>query len=339
MGEKPSALLIGNKGALPFVYPPTLTDRIGECVEWALPLERTMAVNAETVVAADLPGDIEVIFTTWGMPRLDAALLDRLPSLKAVFYAAGSVKAFVTDETWKRGVRVFSAAHANAVPVAEFTVAQIILGLKQALRLRIRDYTDWTAREPTRTTLRGSYRSRIGLISYGSIARLVRRHLRSFGHEVWVFDPFMDEEKAHAENVRLARLEEIFRECDAVSLHTPLLPATTGLIRGEHFLSMKPEAVFINTARGPVIRESEMIEALQQRPDLNVVLDVLESEPPSEPSPLFELPNVWVTPHIAGSMGYECERMGAYIFDAFQKMLIGEPSDLEILEAHLGQIA
>lgn len=339
MGDAPFAIILGGKDVLPYVYPDSLIQEIGRSVRWALPPEKTTRMEAEEVVAGDLPPGIEYIFSTWGQPRLDAALLDRLPRLKAVLYSAGSIRSFVTDESWKRGIRIFSAAKANAIPVAEYTLAQIILGLKQALPLRIREARAWKAADPMKASMVGNFHSRVGLISYGSIARLVRRLLRNLQHEVLVWDPHLSVAEAEAEGVHLASLEDIFRYCHAVSLHTPLLKETIGLIRGEHFASMQPHAVFINTARGKLVRESEMVEVLRTRPDITAILDVLEEEPPLKESPLFGLPNAWVTPHIAGSMGHECQRMAVFIHEAFLSILAGEPSSLEVREADMSWIA
>src|SRR5690606_8819626 len=112
---------------------------------------------------------------------------------------------------------------------------------------------------------------------------------------------------------------------DVVSLHSPWLPETVGMITGDHFRQMKPYASFINTARGAIIREAEMIAVLQDRPDLTALLDVTYPEPPAPGSPLYTLPNVVLTPHIAGSMDMECRRMGRYMVDELQRFLHDEP--------------
>ena len=96
------------------------------------------------------------------------------------------------------------------------------------------------------------------------------------------------------------------------------------MITGAHFRSMKEGATFINTSRGAVVREEEMIQALQQRPDLFAVLDVTYPEPPPADSPLFTLPNVIVTPHIAGSVGTECQRQGRYMVEELMRYLRGD---------------
>lgn len=340
MAAKPSAVLMGGKAALPIVYPDALIQQIGEHVDWVTP-EGPIHLEAENRGrnSFKIPSSVETIFSTWGMPRLDEQLLDQLPNLKAVFYAAGSVRSFVTDASWRRGVRVFSAARINAIPVAEFTVARIILGLKHAERLRVRSSPDWTAASYLKQSMRGNFRSRVGLVSFGSIARLVQERLSTHDHDVWVYDPFLSESEADKAGVRLTGLEELFRECHAVSLHAPHLAETEGLIRGEHFSSMREGAIFINTARGAVVRQAELEEVMRQRPDLTAYLDVLEEEPPSQNDPLFDLPNVHVTPHIAGSMGHECERMAVAIFDAFRNIQSGGRSDLEVVEADMGRIA
>jgi phosphoglycerate dehydrogenase-like enzyme len=122
-------------------------------------------------------------------------------------------------------------------------------------------------------------------------------------------------------------LDEVFRRADVVSLQTPWLKETEGMITGQHFAAMKPGATFINTARGAVVREPEMIAVLQQRPDLFAVMDVTHPEPPAPDSPLYTLPNVVLTPHIAGAMGDECRRMGHYMVEELRRYLQGD--DLE----------
>jgi phosphoglycerate dehydrogenase-like enzyme len=124
--------------------------------------------------------------------------------------------------------------------------------------------------------------------------------------------------------VELCSIEDVFRRADVVSLHTPWLKETEGLITGAHFAAMKPGATFINTARGAVVREDEMIQVLKQRPDLFAVLDVTYPEPPEPGSPLYSLPNVVLTPHIAGAMGTECRRMGCLVVEELQRYLNGE---------------
>ncbi len=161
--------------------------------------------------------------------------------------------------------------------------------------------------------------------SLGMIGRMVCERLRTFDLNLIAYDPFVSAEDAAALGVTLCGLDEIFQRADVVSLHTPWLPETVGMITGAHLAAMQPGATFINTARGDVVREQEMIEVLQQRPDLLAVLDVTYPEPPVAGSPFYTLPNVILTPHIAGSMDNECRRTGRIVVEELQRYLKGEP--------------
>lgn len=267
--------------------------------------------------------EVEVILSGWGAPRLDARFLAAAPRLKAVFYGAGSIKGMVTDEFWARGITVTSAYAANAVPVAEYTLSQILWCLKhgwQHARMVRRD-----GKFPARRSVPGAFRSVAGIISLGMIGRKVCELLRPFDLQVLAYDPFFPAAAAPALNVELCSLDDLFRRSDVVSLHTPWLKETEGMIAGRHFDLMKPGATFINTSRGAVVNEPEMIAALQRRPDLFAVLDVTHPEPPVAGSPLYTLENVALTPHIAGSMDGECRRMGRYMVEEARRYLKGEP--------------
>jgi phosphoglycerate dehydrogenase-like enzyme len=266
--------------------------------------------------------DIDLLFTGWGGPHLDEAFLQAAPNLQAVFYGGGTVYPIVTPEFWERSIPITSAASANAVPVAEYTLSQILFCLKggwhNALSIKR------AGKYPTRQHFSGNYGSTVGLISLGLIGQRVCELLQNFDLNVIAYDPFVDPELARKFNVELCALDEIFRRADVVSLHTPWLPETEGMITGEHFASMKSNAAFINTARGAVVRESEMIAILEQRPDLIAVLDVTYPEPPVAGSPLYTLPNVVLTPHIAGALGPETRRLGETMLEELRRYLRGE---------------
>jgi phosphoglycerate dehydrogenase-like enzyme len=161
----------------------------------------------------------------------------------------------------------------------------------------------------------------VGVISLGMLGRLVCEHLRRFELQVLAYDPLVSAEEAARYGATWRTLDEIFRQADVVSLHTPWLQETEGLITGAHLASMKEGATLINTARGAIVREAEMIDVLQQRPDLLAVLDVTWPEPPLPGSPLYTLPNVILTPHIAGSLDAECQRMGQIVVEELQRFV------------------
>ena len=258
-----------------------------------------------------------------GVLILDEGFLSATPHLKAFFYGAGSTGCFTTSSVWKRGVLVTSANAANAIPVAEYTLSMILFSLKHGWRLmrelrEVRPLLD-------RNTAMGCFGSTVGLISLGIIARTLVKLLRSFDLQVLAFDPYVSEEQASDLGVRLVSLDEIFDRSDVVSLHTPLLAETIGMVGGSHFSRMKQGGTFINTARGGVVRETEMLEVLKKRPDLQAVLDVTQHEPTDPQSPLFGLPNVVLTPHLAGSVGNECRRMGQYMVEELERFVQNKP--------------
>jgi phosphoglycerate dehydrogenase-like enzyme len=271
----------------------------------------------------DLLREVEVIFSGWGAPIMNKAFLDAAPNLKAVFYGAGSIGYFVSEEFWRREIMLTSSAGMNAQPVAEYTLSTILLSLKKFWGLSHAVRSGGGCGDHTRHVT-GAFRSKVALISCGMIARRVITLLKNFDIECLVYDPFLSNAEARKLGVRLCSLDEAFREGDVVSLHAPDKLETQGMITGHHFAQMKREAAFINTARPRIVRQDEMIEVLRSRPDLQVILDVCEPEPLPKDSPLLGLPNVIVTPHIAGSLGPECGRLGEFMLAEFERYLAGE---------------
>lgn len=301
------------------IYGPGQREAIAKLVQVESPL-----ITAKNWPAhRDALEQVELLFSGWGLPRMDDEVLDVLPRLQAIFYGAGSVKTWETEALWERGITVVSAHAANAVPVADFALAQILLSLKHAWKymLAMREHREWVRCDHQMPGIR---EATIGLVSLGTIGRLVRERLRPYPMRVLAYDPYVTDEEADALEVEMASLDEIFRECDAISLHTPLLAETRHLIRGYHLESMKCGATLINTARGSIVHETEMIDALIRRPEIFAVLDVTDPEPPDQGSPLFFLPNVILTPHLAGSVGPECRALGELIVSELRRYLRGE---------------
>lgn len=320
--NKPVAVFMLDDKAFRRIYGPKEREAIPQLTRLLEPVlnERNWRQHPEVCRQA------EVIFSGWGMPVVNAELLAAFPNLKAIFYGAGSVKGFITDELWQRGVLVSSAYVANAIPVSEYTVAQIVLSTKRAWQLAAYSRQNKSFPAPPDRESPGMYgETTIGLISLGTIGRLVARRLQSFQVRLIAYDPMIDPLEAADMQVRLCSLEELFKQAHVVSCHTPLLPATAGMIRSTHFESMRQNATFINTARGAIIDEAGMIEALRRRPDLWALLDVSWPIPPRPDSPLYTLPNVFLTPHIAGSMGEECRRLGWTMIEECKRYLTGTP--------------
>lgn len=276
------------------------------------------------------------IFSTWGMPALTAAQIKQMPSLEALFYAAGSVQGFARPFL-EQEVVVVSAWAANAVPVAEMTLAQILLACK-----------GWFANAQACATAEGrkvatvgpgSYGETVALLGCGQIGRLVVKMLAPFHLKVVVFDPFLSDAAAAELGVERVTLDEAFARGFVVSNHLANLPETREMLRGAHFASMRPHATFINTGRGQTVQEAEMIDVLARRPDLMALLDVTDPEPPAAASRLYGLPNVRLTSHIAGSVGDEVVRMADYVLAEFAAWERGEPLRYAVTREMLATMA
>ncbi len=327
---KPKALYILDAGSFEVIYGPDERAALASQVQFlGEPLTKH-----DCAEHPDQLREVEFIFSGWGAPLMDEKFLAAAPKLKAVFYGAGSVRGFVTDALWKRGIVVTSAYAANAIPVVEYTLGVILLSLKHFWR-HVATVKSQQDRSSLALPVPGAYRSTVGIVSLGMIGRQVCERLRAHDVCVLAYDPF----SKPPENVEMCALEEIFRRADVVSLHTPWLKETEGLITGAHFASMKPGATFINTARGAVVRENEMLEVLTRRPDLHAVLDVTWPEPPVKESPFYTLPNVVLTPHIAGAMSNECRRMGQYMVEELRRYLAGQPLQWQITEVLAAKLA
>jgi phosphoglycerate dehydrogenase-like enzyme len=283
--------------------------------------------------------DVEIVMASWGAPLMDEAFMEAAPNLKALFYAAGSVRPFTTRAFWARNPTVSSAYAINAKPVAEYALGVILLSLKrfwsfsQSVRAQTDPWADHNRVVP------GVYGSTVGLLSCGMIARQLVQLLKAFDVRCLVYDPFVTEEEMADLGAELCSLQEVFEQSDVVSLHTPLLPETRGMVRGRLIESMKPGSTLINTARGGLIHELEFAEVMLRRPDLTAVLDVLDVEPPARDLALLRIPNVWVTPHIAGSLGPECRRLGLAMADELARYLSGQSLLWQITEDFVTRMA
>ena len=284
-----------------------------------------------------IPADTEIVFSTWGMPSLTEEQIARhLPRLQAVFYAAGSVQAFA-HPFLARGVKIYSAWAANAVPVAEYTVAQILLANKGFFA----QSRDMKAQKgaPRSTAYLGNYAQCVGLIGCGMIGSLVAEMLRQFKLDVLVYDPYLSPEKAAALGARPCSLEKLFEKSAVVSNHLPNNAQTRGMLTYAHFSRMLPYATFLNTGRGAQVVEVDLVRALSERPDLTAILDVTDPEPSPADHAFYTLPNCILTPHIAGSLGNEVWRMSAYMADEFARYLACEPCRYEVTLPMLATMA
>ena len=274
----------------------------------------------------------EVVFSTWGMPPLTEEEIGRLlPNLKEIYYGAGSVQQFARPFL-KKGVRIFSAWAANAVPVAEYTLAQILLANKGYFQLDARYRREgFKGARDYSNHFEGNYHNRVGLLGAGMVGRKVIENLKPFDLEVVVFDPFLPDEAARTMNVRKASLEEVFESCPVVSNHLANNADTVGMLNYGLFSRMSPWGVFINTGRNAQVVVADLIRAMREEPGRTALLDVTD---PEEPLPLdhelFTVPNIQITPHRAGSCRGEVYRMGDYMMEEYKRVHAGEAPRWEV---------
>ena len=286
-------------------------------------------------------GKVEIVLGSWGCNVLDHALLARMPKLRFLAYAAGTVKHTVTPATWECGVVVSSAAAANAVPVAEFTFAAVVMIAKDVFRVRdalraTRGRAAVTGVGPTGEL--GTRGMRVGLIGASTIGRLVIERLRTLDVTVAVADPFLEEDDAQRLGVMRMELDDLFAWSDIVSVHAPDLPSTRHLVDANCLSRMHDGAWLINTARGALVdTEALTRECVAGR--LNAFIDTPDPEPLPEESPLYELTNVVLTPHIAGSLGSELSRMGDLAVSEIRRFVANESLQHEVRADDLDVIA
>ena len=316
------SILLGLDERMNYVYTPEqkqeLTEKAG--------LLTTETVTMEMLLAEpENYADVECVFSTWGTPALTEEQVKHcLPKLKYLFYAAGSVQTFARPYM-NNGARVFSAWQANAVPVAEFAVAQILLANKgyfaaaqlHSVGRREEGYAA-SCRCP------GNYGCRVGIIAAGQIGKMVIRSLASHKLEVLVYDPFLSDVDAAGLGARKASLEEIFSTCQTITNHLPDLPSTKNMLTYDLFSRMLPSATFINTGRGAQLVEADLVRALQEVPTRMALIDVTLPEILPTDHIFYQLPNVLLTPHIAGSQNDEVHRMAQYMIEEFERVTAGE---------------
>lgn len=301
-----------------------------EALAWIAELGEVHDTGGREWDQVEVPAGTRAVVTGWGTPEITPAALDRMPALELVTHVGGSVRGIVSDRTWERGVRVTTAAETNNGFVAEYTAAQVLLALKGVHHVSAHGRRHHEFPRPLPAP--GSRGQRVGLVSYGSIARRVREALRAIGAEVWVWDPYVDDARLAGDDVqRAATLEDLFSTCKVVSVHAPLIPGVTeGLVGAEQLALLQPGATLLNTSRGAIIDEPALVRLLQERVDVCAVLDVTWPEPPVPDSPLWELPNVQLTGHVAGAIGTEAFELGVSAVGELARHLAGEPLRHEV---------
>ena len=272
--------------------------------------------------------DADVIMTGWSHPMMDVKALENT-AIKLIAHTGGSVADYVSDEVYAKGIRVISGNEMYAESVAEGAFAYMLAGLR-----RLPEYMGqvknggWTIPGPDLS--QGILDQTVGIIGMGAIAKNLIKMLKPFRVKLKLYSGYpIDEAFLKENNAVQASLEEIFSTCRVISIHSALNERTKGLIGKEHFDLLQDGAIFVNTARGAIIREEEMIEALKEK-RFHAVLDVFCKEPLEEDSPLRTMENVYCMPHLGGPTVDRTPMITMRLADDIVRFSKGEPLQYEI---------
>ncbi|GAA3804154.1 hydroxyacid dehydrogenase [Streptomyces phyllanthi] len=331
----PTAVFAMNPVHLPELFPPPLMARLRELVT----IDPGLVVQDFIDPAAALAlAEAEVLITGWGCPHLGADVLDAAPRLRTVLHTGGSVRSMIGDAFWERGLTISSAAWANALPVAEYTLAAILFAGKDAFGLRERFRVEHVYPAPDEYAAVGNLGRRVGIIGASRVGRRVLELLRPFDLSVSLYDPYVDDAGAAALGAVPLPLDELLRTSDIVSVHAPEIPETYRMLSRERLALIPDGGVFINTSRGTLVDPDALTDELVGG-RISAVLDVTEPEPLPAGSPLYRLPNVFLTPHIAGSLGNELARLGGTVVEELERRATGLPPAHGVRRAELATSA
>lgn len=241
--------------------------------------------------------DADVIVCGWGTVTFTKELVQKLPKLKIIAYTAGSMSSVVESDTFEGGVVALTGNYIFAKSVAEGCIAYILCALRE-----IEKYMNIVRSGGWIDDLfynRGLLGKKVGLVGFGEIAKQLVEMLKPFDVEVLVNSGHLTKEEALKYGVKIATREEIFSECDIVSIHLALSEKTRGSIDRRLLSMLKPDSLLVNTARGGVIDQEAMTEMLSEK-RFWAALDVFCPEPPAADSPLRTLENTVVLPHMGG---------------------------------------
>lgn len=287
--------------------------------------------------AEGLLADADVAITSWGCPQLTEALVKNAPGLGLIVHAGGTVKPIVARELWAKGIRVCCNNDALGLGVAETALALTITSLKNIWTVA-RDVADggW---DEHYADIREMFDVTVGVIGAGCAGRHYMRLLQAFDVRVLLYDPFVDAAGARALGAEKAELNELLAASDVVSIHAPSIPETRHMICEKTLALMKRDGILINTARGSLVDEDALYQAMRKGWLKFACLDVTDPEPPRPDHPLRSLPNVILTPHLAGLANNGLGRIGQNVVGQIRAYQAKQPIPGEVLAASLDHIA
>lgn len=280
--------------------------------------------------------DVAICITGWGTVPLTQEVLQHANALKLVAHTGGSVKPYVTDAVYEKGIRVVSGNEVFAESVAESVVAYALASLRQ---IPFHSQNLAAGIWPDSFENRGLLRRSVGIIGYGMIARYAVQMLAAFHCPIQVFSRHIQQAELDRYGIKQATLSEIFTSCDVISLHSGMTRENHHLISEPLLRSMKPGALLINTARGAIIDEAALCRVLADRPDITAALDVYETEPLPAGHALQACPNTLLMPHMGGPTIDQRLTVTRSVTQDICRFLAGQPMSCEISQSYAAKMS
>jgi phosphoglycerate dehydrogenase-like enzyme len=295
----------------------------------------TLGDTVENGRICELIKNSDAAITSWDSPAFDADVLSHAPNLKLILHAAGSVKPLLCPEIWQRGIKVVSSASAIAIGVAEHSLGLMLSAMKNCYDL---NYCMKNNLPLKRERIVELYKTTIGVVGCGRAGRHMIKLLKAFDVKILACDPFLSERDAKTLGVEKVELNELMSRGKVIALHAPQLPETKHMINKDNLKLLDDNAIIVNTARGWLIDEAALVEELKRRPII-AALDVTNPEPPAADSELRKLPNIILTPHIAGVAASNRFRIGELVVDEIERFANGKKLQHSVTEDELARLA
>lgn len=288
----------------------------------------------------ELIGEASALVVGHGAPRIDAAILDARPGVRFVGELEGDrfARRIDVEAAWERGVRTVDTTNGTSYGVAEWALALALVGLRGGGALYRRMVVDRREGFDADFLEGRGYRSgelsgaTVGLVGCGIIGRRLLDLLKPFSCDVFVHDPYVPRELADAYDVTFTSLDQVMSLGEVVFCLAPLTPATRGLLGARAFGLMRDEAVFVNVGRGAVVQSDALLAELQ-RGRIHACLDVFDPEPIPADAPIRDLPNVFLTPHIAGETAASRRRLYSIMVDELERFFAGHETRFDLSPA------
>lgn len=317
------------------MFEPDVLERIKSEVTW---IDCTVSDDAKLRSSTELT-DAAVCLCTWGAPRFTAGILDQLPNLRLIVYAAGTIKGIVTDEVYARGITITSGAPAIATNVGDTMLGLVIAMMKNSIDIALSTREKGWRKDPApRALAKEMIGTTVGVIGAGNVGRRLLTLLRNFDVKVLIFDPMLSAEGAAELGGQKVPLEDLMSASDVVAVTAPGIPATRHMIDAAMLKRMKDGSALVSAAAGSIIDENALVDELRTG-RVRACLDCTYPEPPAPDHPLLTLPNVYLTQHTAGVTSTGYFRLGRYVAEEISRFTANREALNPIRQEQLAHLA